>query len=214
MNLTEFPFGVTNGVPQFQRKMDELVTNSGLKDTFPYLDNVTVAGRNREEHDTNVKALFDAFRKHGMTLNESKAIESVTEINNLGYCVGNGQIKPNPNRLRPLSELPPPKYAKALKRALGLFSYYAKWVMNFSDKILHLKTAKKFPLNANALKEFNVLKKEIAKASLKAIDENRPFVVECDAFEAAISATINQGGRPVAFMSRTLRRGEKNYPAV
>ena len=212
--FNRIPFGVTNGVPQFQRKMDELVTNSGLKDTFPYLDNVTVAGRNRKEHDTNVKALFDAFRKHGVTLNESKTVESVTEINILGYCVGNGQIKPDPDRLRPLLDLPPPKDAKALKRALGLFSYYAKWVMNFSDKILHLKTAKKFPLHANALKEFNVLKKEIAKASLQAIDENRPFVVECDASEAAISATLNQGGRPVAFMSRTLRGGEKHYPAV
>ena len=212
--FNRIPFGVTNGVPQFQRKMDELVTNSGLKDTFPYLDNVTVAGRNRKEHDTNVKALFDAFRKHGVTLNESKTVESVTEINILGYCVGNGQIKPDPDRLRPLLDLPPPKDAKALKRALGLFSYYAKWVMNFSDKILHLKTAKKFPLHANALKKFNVLKKEIAKASLQAIDENRPFVVECDASEAAISATLNQGGRPVAFMSRTLRGGEKHYPAV
>ena len=106
--------------------------------------------------------MFDAFQKHGVTLHESKTVESVTEINILGYCVGNGQIKPDPDRLRPLLELPPPKDAKALKRALGLFSYYAKWVMNFSDKILHPKTAKKFPVDANALREFNVLKKEIA----------------------------------------------------
>ena len=126
-------------------------------------------------------------------------VESVTEINILRYCVGNGQIKPDPNRLRPLLELPPPKDAKALNRALGLFSYYAKWVVNFSDKILQLKTAKNFPLKANALKEFNVLKKEIAKASLQAIDENHTFVVECDASEAAIFATLNQGDRPVAF---------------
>ena len=79
--------------------MDELVTNYGLKDTFPYLDNVTVASRNQEEHDTNVRALFDALQKHEVMLNESKTVESITEINILGYCVGNGQIKPDPNRL-------------------------------------------------------------------------------------------------------------------
>ena len=41
-----------------------------------------------------------------------------------------------------------------------------------------------------------------------------PFVVECDASDVAISTTLNQGGRPVAFMSRTLHGSELHYPAV
>ena len=36
---------------------------------------------------------------------------------------------------------------------------------------------------------------------------------ECDASDVAISATLNQGGKPVAFMSRTLQGSEINYPA-
>ena len=39
-----------------------------------------------------------------------------------------------------------------------------------------------------------------------------PFVVECDASESTISATLNQAGRPVAFMSRTLQGSELHYP--
>ena len=57
-NLYQFcriPFGVTNGVAVFQRLMDKLVTDECLKDTFPYLDDITVAGRTQEEHDANVK---------------------------------------------------------------------------------------------------------------------------------------------------------------
>ena len=42
------PFGVTNGVAVFQRAMDKFVDEEGLKDTFPYLDNLTVAGRDQE----------------------------------------------------------------------------------------------------------------------------------------------------------------------
>ena len=41
-----------------------------------------------------------------------------------------------------------------------------------------------------------------------------PFVVECNASDVAISATLNQGGHPMAFMSRTLHGSELHYPAV
>ena len=41
-----------------------------------------------------------------------------------------------------------------------------------------------------------------------------PFVVECDALDVAISATLNQGGRPVAFMSRSFQGSELHYPSV
>ena len=57
------PFGVTNGVPAFQREMDKLVQNEGLSDTFPYVDNITVGGRNQQEHDQNVKNLLDALQQ-------------------------------------------------------------------------------------------------------------------------------------------------------
>ena len=77
-----------------------------------------------------------------------------------------------------------------------------------------MKEAKSFPLNDSQINDFQNLKKEIAGAALQSIDENMPFVVECDASDVAISATLNQGGRPVAFMSRTLHGSELHYPAV
>ena len=40
------------------------------------------------------------------------------------------------------------------------------------------------------------------------------YEVECDASESTISATLNQVGIPVAFMSRTLQGSELHYPAV
>ena len=39
--------------------MDNLVQVEGLKDTFPYLDNITVAGHTQEEHDRNVKRVVE-----------------------------------------------------------------------------------------------------------------------------------------------------------
>ena len=127
--------------------MDNLVLDESLNDTFSYLDNITVAGRTQEEHDFNVKQLLDAFQRRNWTLNDSKTIASVSSINILGYLVGNGEIKPDPERLRPLRELPPPTSSKSLKRVLGLFAYYAKWIHQLSDKIHRLKQTTSFPLD-------------------------------------------------------------------
>ena len=131
----------------------------------------------------------------------------------MGYLVGNGKIKPDPERLRPLRELPRPLSPRSLTRVLGLFAYYAKWIHQFSGKIQRLKKATFFPLNHYELADFENIKK-IAQATLKSINKGVSFVVECDASEVAISATLNQEGRPVAFMSRALQSSELHYPAV
>ena len=95
-----------------------------------------------------------------------------------------------------------------------MFAYYAKWINCFADKVRPLDDAKVFPLNEIALESFQLLKKEFKHAALCSIDESKPFVVECDASDSAISVTLNQGGRPVAFFSGTLQGSELHYPAV
>ena len=94
-----------------------------------------------------------------------------------------------------------------------MFAYYAKWIYDFATKIRPLADAKQFPLEGDALNAFVLIKTELSKATLQLIDERLPFVVECDASDKAISATLNQDGRPVAFMSRTLQGSEIHYPA-
>ena len=59
-----------------------------------------------------------------------------------------------------------------------------------------------------------MLKCDMELVAFRPIDEGIPFVVECDASETTLSATLNQGGRPVAFMSRTLQGSEMHYPPV
>ena len=126
-------------------------------------------------------------------MNENKTVESKTSINLLGYCIGNGVIAPDQERLRPLQEFPPPENLKSLKRVVSMFAYYAKWIPNYSDKVKPLSQATSFPLDVDALNAFMMLKKELGKASLHSIDESLPFVVETDASEVALSATLNQG---------------------
>ncbi|XP_046863329.1 uncharacterized protein LOC124457082 [Xenia sp. Carnegie-2017] len=165
-------------------------------------------------HDENVRKFREAVKRRNLTLNENKTVESKSAFNLLSNCIANGVISPYQERLRPLKSFPPPENSKSLKRVIGMFAYYAKWIPNYSDKVQPLLQATSFPLDGDALNAFTMLKEELQKASLHSIDESLPFVVETDASETALSATINQGGRPVAFMSKTLQGSQLHYPAV
>ena len=97
-----------------------------------------------------------------------------------------------------------------------MFAYYAKWIDHFTDKIRSLANAKTFPINrnSNALSSFYSLKQELENAALHSIDESKAFVVEYDDSDIAISVVLNPGGRPIAFMSRTLQNNEVQCPAI
>ena len=115
--FTRIPFGVKNGVAAFQRKMDGIVEEDNLEGTFPYLDNVLIGGDNQEDHDLKVNKFLESVARRGLTINDLKTVKSVTSLNTLGYCIGNGIIKPDPENLRALQELPPPENLPSLRRA-------------------------------------------------------------------------------------------------
>ena len=208
------PFGVANGVAKFQRTMDDLINEERLKGTVAYLDNITVGGIDQKDHDKNVRNFYEFVKKYNFTLNNDKSVVSVTEINMLGYLISHGNIKPDPDRMKPLNDLPVPNNAATLKRTLGMFSYYSQWVPRFSDKICPLTNNPDFPLSKEAIQAFNDLKRDIAKASLSSPNETDLLVLETDASQVALSACLNQNGRPIAFFSRTLQAHEKKHHIV
>ncbi|KRX78609.1 Retrovirus-related Pol polyprotein from transposon gypsy [Trichinella sp. T6] len=62
------PFGVTNGATCFQRVMDNILRAEKLKDTFVYVDNVTICGMNEEDHDKNLNRYREVAEKYNQRL--------------------------------------------------------------------------------------------------------------------------------------------------
>ena len=110
-------------------------------------------------------------------------------------------------------DLPYPKSIAELKRMIGLFAYYARWVPNYSGKVQPLVQAS-LPLCKRATDAIDIIKRELATCALQPVDESLPFTVETDASDFALAATLNQDGRPVAFPSRTLSPTEQRHSAV
>lgn len=124
-------------------------------------------------------------------------------INVLQYCVDGGVINPDPERLCPLKELLPLENLKSLKRALGMFAYYAKWIEEFSNRIqplIETKTLEEGTPNFQSIKR-----------TRRGCTSRWKLTFQGWVQHVAI---LNQGGCPVPYMSKTLQGCELKFHIV
>ena len=115
-------FGLKNSVPCFQRVIYVILTDHKIKGTFAYLDDITVCGKTREEHDEYLASFMKAAKDCYLTFNDNKCVFATKSINLLGYNVSRGTLQPDPDRVKPVLDLPVPKSPKELRHIIGLFS--------------------------------------------------------------------------------------------
>ena len=87
-----------------------------------------------------------------------------------------------------------------------MFSYFSKFIQNFSDKIQPLNHYEKFLLLRSVLHSFQTLKNNLKDVTL--------VTVETDTSYNCISPTLNQEGQPVVFFSCTLNPNEIKHHAI
>ena len=194
----------------------KLVEQNNLNAIFPYLDNITICGKDQQEDDANLAKFLAAATRKNICYNNSKSVFSTCKLAILGYVIEEGIIRPDPERLSPLRNLPVPRDSKSLNRCLGLFSYCSQWIPEFSNRIKPLTSCKSFPLSPEAVTtlNFDSLKKIVEEALVTAIDDTIAFEVETDASDVALAATLSQDGRPVTFFSRSLQGSELKHDAI
>jgi len=110
--FTCIPFGLKNAVPCFQRVVNEIISKYNCKGTYAYLDDITVCGWTRAEHDENLKCFLNAAERCNITFKEKKCTYATDSIKLLGYNISNGMLQPDPDRVKPLLELPVPNIGK------------------------------------------------------------------------------------------------------
>ena len=102
------------------------------------MDNITICGMSENDHDENLVKFQRADKRRNLTINKDKCTFQRTSLNFIGYNISQGEIKPDVQRLKLLRNLHIPHDSKSLKRVIDLFSYYSKWIKNFSDIIATL----------------------------------------------------------------------------
>ena len=173
-NNISLAFGFTNAVPCFQRIVDSIIEkHSNFRGTYAYIDNITVCGKTKNEHDENLNHFLKIADQSNLTFNEAKCCYDTTLIRLLGYEIENGSLRPNPDRGKPLMELPIPSTLMELRRAIGLFVYYAKCIRKYTYKIKPLVDSTDFLLKNEAFSCMKNIKEDLKTATLKVIDNDK-----------------------------------------
>lgn len=103
--------------------------------TFAYLDNVTICDNDIEENNKNLNLFLEAAKVDNLTFIKDKCAFSVSLIDLLNYCVSHELQSPDPKHFCSPLNLPVPIDKRSLQQIVGMFVYYAKWILKFYDKI-------------------------------------------------------------------------------
>jgi len=194
------PFGLRNAAQTFQRYLDTALR--GLTCCYGYIDDIIIASRDETQHRSHLKQVLERFRKYGLTINLTKSILGVTEVEFLGYLADQHGIRPIPQRIKVLQNYQRPKNRTELRRFLGVMNFYRRFILHaaLTQAPLHalLKGARKKDHKSTHWTEetinvFEKTKNQLAEATLLLHPmENAPLTLTCDASDVAMGAALEQ----------------------
>jgi hypothetical protein len=148
------PFGLCNAPATFMRVMNDVLG--------PFLDDILIFRKSREENVKHVKQVLDVLRKEKLFLKLSKCEFGKTSLIYLGHIVGGGELKIDPSKVKFISEWPKPSNVTEVRSFLGATQYWRKFIANFSSIAapLHAMTSVKqvFQWGGKQHKAFDTLK--------------------------------------------------------
>ena len=174
------PFWLKNAPPYFQRRMDEVLKD--LSFCGCYIDDIIIWSTPFEEYIKHLQTVFGGLREAGLKVQPGKCVFGADNIDFLGHRISADKLEPQQDKLAAVRDLPSPTYTSSLRAALGLFSYYRKFVLYFSSIA--------FPLNALLKKDrprewgeaqeiaYMELKEQLCSAAiLRLRDPYLPFIL-------------------------------------
>ena len=106
------PFGLKNAGVTYQRLMNRMFTPQIGRNVQVYVDDMLVKSRREEDHLEDLRETFDTLHSYNMKLNPGKCAFRVTAGKFLGFMVSQRGIEANPDKIRAIMEMKPPRNVK------------------------------------------------------------------------------------------------------
>jgi transposase InsO family protein len=221
------PMGLKNAASFFQRVMATVVLINLMYIICElYIDDVLVFGKTDDEFASNLKTVFQRFRKHNITLNPKKCKFGMDHVEYVGRVISKDGVTFSDTKREKVLNFPLPTRLKELQGFLGLVNYFRDHVSNMSEKVRGIRTlvdnkskSKKLAWTPELEAQYYQLQEEVATCpALFFIHEHAMIVVMTDASDYGIGAYIYQvvDGKelPIVFMSKTLHGAQLNWSVI
>ncbi|KAJ8022389.1 hypothetical protein HOLleu_37270 [Holothuria leucospilota] len=216
-------FGLVNAAATFSRIMRRLL--EGLDNAHNYIDDILVHTPTWEEHMIAVREVFERLRRATLTARPTKCFVGYSEVEFLGYIVGQSTLRPKLDKVESIQNAERPTTKKQVRSFLGLAGYYRRFVPNFASIAVPLTNCTKkgepnvIVWDSSKENSFRALKARLTQSPiLRLPDNSKQFILRTDASDEGIGAVLLQefsGTKfPIAYASKKLSNCQKNYSTM
>lgn len=215
------PFGLCNAPASFQRLVNALFANLTGVHLQVFIDDICVATPTWKKHLELLEKVFALLQKANLRLKANKCVFGASKVVFLGHELSADGIRQDPEKVRAVRELAPPKDVKEVRRVLGLFGFYRRFVKNFAQIsapiTLLMRKESKFEWTQEHQTAFDKLKSELCRGPVLAhFNHHDRLALKTDASYTGIAAILLQQQKGdwhlITCASRRLSGPEENYP--
>ncbi|WVZ75641.1 hypothetical protein U9M48_023678 [Paspalum notatum var. saurae] len=197
---TVMSFGLTNAPAYFMQLMNSMFMDYLDKFVVVFIDDSLIYSKTEAEHEEHLKLVLQRLREHKLYAKFSKCEFWIDEVRFLGHVVSKERIAVDQSKVSTLTnwkvpEIPKENFSKIAKPMTSLLEKDAEFRWRDAQQAA-----------------FDELKKRLTTAPVLTLpDQQKKFIVYCDAFRDGLGCVLIQEGKVIAYASRRLHKHEVNY---
>ena len=123
--FTRLPFGISSAPEIYQREMEKLFEGIPVE---IIVDDFLIHRKDQTDADQKLRRVLGRSREVGLKFNPKKVKLRVPKVSYVGHVFSADGLKPDPDKIRAISEMPPPSDKGGVLRILGTISYLGKFI--------------------------------------------------------------------------------------
>ncbi|XP_019197405.1 PREDICTED: uncharacterized protein LOC109191268 [Ipomoea nil] len=213
-------FGLKNSGATYTRMVAKVFKQVLGHNMEAYVDDMIVKSAEADTHVSDLDEVFSIMQRYDLRLNPKKCTFGVHGGKFLGYMVSKRGIEPNPDKVRAILDMEPPRSLREVQRLNGKLAALGRFLLRSAEKSLPffavLKKSSGFEWSLECQKAFDDLKAYMMSLlPLAKPVRGETLYLYLGISQAAISSVLvrDDAGvqRPIYSTSRALRGAKLRY---